>query len=81
MQEYMVVSDMGARVWHADDEAHALEQHTDAFPDEGVITVVDIEPTCDVCDTTMEESEQWCGECGCCVEHCQNFTDCKVGAR
>ena len=41
MREYLVVSDLGARVWYADDEAHALEQHTDAFPDEGVITVAE----------------------------------------
>jgi hypothetical protein len=33
-------------------------------------------PRCDDCSTTMEECERWCGECGCCVEHCQNFVGC-----
>lgn len=38
-------------------------------------------PTCDVCGTTIEEIEwnggDWCGECGCCKEHCQHFKDCE----
>lgn len=35
-------------------------------------------PTCDVCGTTCEElpGDLWCGECGCCWEHCQDFVGC-----
>ena len=30
------------RYWQADDEAHAVEQHNDSFPDEGIIEVWEI---------------------------------------
>lgn len=37
----------------------------------------DYEPRCDVCDITCEEvlwnNDEWCGECGCCAEHCQQY--------
>lgn len=40
----------------------------------------DYEPRCDVCDITCEEvswnNDEWCGECGCCAEHCQQYVDC-----
>jgi hypothetical protein len=36
---------------------------------------------CDVCGVLAEdESVQWCGNCGCCVEHCQKNEDCEVSA-
>ena len=36
-----------------------------------------VDPSCDVCGALMEdESVEWCGECGCCVEHCQKFEGC-----
>jgi hypothetical protein len=38
---------------------------------------VGVEPSCDVCGALAEdESVDWCGECGCCVEHCQKFVGC-----
>ena len=37
-------------------------------------------PTCDVCGTECEAlpGDEWCGECGCCVEHCQEFVGCEA---
>lgn len=32
-------------------------------------------PRCDVCNAIDEEVD-WCGSCGCCVEHCQDFEGC-----
>jgi hypothetical protein len=37
MKTYIVTSDLGERVWDADDVEHAREQHLDAFPDEPVL--------------------------------------------
>lgn len=34
------------------------------------------EPRCDKCGTSMEQADRWCGECGCCTEHCGNFLGC-----
>ena len=39
MITYAVTSDLGTRQWQADDEAHAREQHTDAFTDEPIVSV------------------------------------------
>ena len=33
------------------------------------------QPTCDVCGMA-EEDVVWCGTCGCCQDHCQDFYDC-----
>lgn len=39
-------------------------------------------PTCDVCGwndyTADEKGVGWCGSCGCCADHCQQFVDCSV---
>lgn len=34
-------------------------------------------PTCDTCGA-VDETVEWCGSCGCCVEHCQQFVDCPI---
>lgn len=36
MSDWIVESELGQRVWQADDIDHALEQHRDAFPDERI---------------------------------------------
>lgn len=36
-----------------------------------------VEPECDVC-AAHPESVSWCGDCGCCVQHCQGFVDCST---
>lgn len=36
---YVIQSDLGLRVWQAEDAEHAVEQHRDAFPDEDVLGV------------------------------------------
>ena len=33
-------------------------------------------PRCDVCNVADEEAEDWCGVCGCCREHCQQYEGC-----
>ena len=38
------------------------------------------EPRCDVCAAHFEETD-WCAGCGCCVQHCQVFTDCATTER
>lgn len=35
-----------------------------------------VEPRCDVCGFFSEDADGWCGTCGCCVVHCQQFVDC-----
>jgi hypothetical protein len=30
---------------------------------------------CDICGESADGAD-WCGECGCCVEHCQQYEDC-----
>lgn len=37
----------------------------------------DVVPRCDVCGLADEETE-WCGDCGCCVEHCQQYITCRL---
>lgn len=37
--------------------------------------VVYQQPTCDVCGM-YEEDVVWCGNCGCCQDHCQDFYGC-----
>lgn len=32
-------------------------------------------PRCDVCNA-IGEAVDWCGECGCCVRHCQRHVGC-----
>jgi hypothetical protein len=40
MKPFYIQNDEGGwRTWQADDEAHAREQHEDAFPDEGIVDV------------------------------------------
>lgn len=34
------------------------------------------EPTCDVCDRPEFAVDFWCGNCGCCREHCQHHVGC-----
>lgn len=36
-------------------------------------------PRCDVCDVMAEAlpGGEWCGECGCCVDHCQEYVSCQ----
>lgn len=41
---YVVVTDFGEREWHADDYAHAREQHTDAFGMEVDEQILDVYP-------------------------------------
>lgn len=36
LDAWVVESELGQRIWQADDIDHALEQHRDAFPDESV---------------------------------------------
>ena len=45
--------------------------------DAGVVIVDYVEPECDVC-AAHPESVSWCGDCGCCVQHCQGFVDCST---
>lgn len=44
MIPHYVLSDNGWRTWQATDEAHAREQHDDAFPDEGIDEVTTVMP-------------------------------------
>lgn len=39
MDRYRVISSVGQRLWWADDEDHAREQHADAFNDEAILSV------------------------------------------
>lgn len=39
------------------------------------------EPRCDDCGIHMEEAARWCGECGCCREHCQGYAGCERTCR
>jgi len=32
---------------------------------------------CDVCDTAESDCDDWCGNCGCCTYHCQDFEGCR----
>lgn len=34
------------------------------------------EPSCDECGVLCEEADGWCGVCGNCAEHCQQWTEC-----
>lgn len=38
-RKFTVTSTMGKRVWTADDEEHAREQHTESFPEEPILAV------------------------------------------
>lgn len=40
MDEFAVLTDLGWRIWLADDSDHAAEQSWDAFPDELILKVV-----------------------------------------
>jgi len=37
----------------------------------------DVGAWCDICGESADGAD-WCGECGCCVEHCQNYRWCLV---
>jgi hypothetical protein len=39
MQIYVIQSDTGLRVWQAEDVAHAIDQHDDAFPEERFVGI------------------------------------------
>lgn len=39
------------------------------------MNVLYVVPKCDVCGA-VDESVDWCGDCGCCVAHCRGFEDC-----
>lgn len=43
LRPYIVTTDAGQRIWHAEDNGHAAEQHMDAFPDE-VIQDIELKP-------------------------------------
>jgi hypothetical protein len=36
------------------------------------------DPRCDECNTSAfaMASDEWCGSCGCCKEHCLNYVGC-----
>lgn len=34
-------------------------------------------PRCDVCNIVDEKAAEWCGNCGCCKQHCQQHEGCK----
>lgn len=34
------------------------------------------EPRCDVCNVHCEEADNWCGNCGNCMDHCEQHTGC-----
>lgn len=36
----------------------------------------EVEPRCDVCNA-VDETVEWCGNCGCCTEHCQSEEGCE----
>ena len=40
----------------------------------------EFEPRCDECGSVQDEdTTEWCGICGCCVDHCQGFLGCVTG--
>lgn len=39
LREFVVTTSQGARVWYAEDNGHAAEQHMDAFPDEVIQSI------------------------------------------
>ena len=52
-------------------EIQIIHEHTEEiFP-----------PTCDTCNKTDEQIEfaggEWCGSCGSCMDHCQNYVGCE----
>lgn len=54
----------------AEYEAYLTNPLGDRYPAEPEIR-------CDWCgDPQDEDNTEWCGECGCCKEHCQNYIDC-----
>lgn len=59
-----------------------IYKHAGCDHEAGDCYLNDVEPTCDVCgwdEPTAEDKMGWCGSCGCCTDHCQNFVDCEVG--
>jgi hypothetical protein len=34
------------------------------------------EPRCDVCNVHCEDADNWCGNCGNCMDHCEQHTGC-----
>lgn len=62
-----------------------LSEENDKFLDEFVDELRDITetlngitrtPHCDVCGA-VDETVEWCGSCGCCVEHCLLTDSCE----
>lgn len=41
------------------------------------VVIEDTTPRCDVCREFEDDVDAWCGGCGCCRAHCQQFEDCE----
>ena len=54
----------------AEYEAYLTNPLEDRYPEEP-------EVRCDWCGEPCSVYVWWCGECGCCKEHCQNFINCE----
>ena len=74
---FMVTSEIGTRIWYADDYGHAREQATDAFPEEPIVKITEVDrhevfvnddgfvPICDICFGPQRvEGDDWNGETG-----------------
>jgi hypothetical protein len=67
------------RIWDDKDDAlwgivHMIDAMQDIAADAGAW---EFPATCDVCGALAEaEAVEWCGNCGCCVEHCQKDEGC-----
>lgn len=53
-----------------------LNNHYGCDHEAGNCYFAEIEPTCDVCNASCEDVD-WDENCGCCVEHCQQFEGCE----
>lgn len=85
---FTIGTDYGWRQWGADQKrlwatVHTLESLVVGLKDAEVAVVSDTDgddffpqPRCDVCGIRDEEADDWCGECGCCREHCQQYESC-----
>lgn len=43
LRDYEVVTEMGNRIWQAESYEHAREQHEDMFPEEPILTVIEVQ--------------------------------------
>ena len=53
-----------------------IMRHACCDHDAGYCEIEPPEPECDVCHEYECDVDEWCGGCGCCVAHCQEFVDC-----